>query len=887
MTEAGSRLAAALSDRYRIDRELGQGGMATVYLAHDLKHDRKVALKVLKPELAAVLGAERFVVEIRTTASLQHPHILPLFDSGTADGFLYYVMPFIEGETIREKLNRETQLGVDEAVRIAREVADALDYAHRRGVIHRDIKPENILLVDGRPMVADFGIALAVSAAAGGRMTETGLSLGTPHYMSPEQATADKDITARSDVYSLASVLYEALAGEPPHTAGSAQAVIMKIITDVPRPVQELRRNVPPNVAAALAKALEKLPADRFASAKDFGDALGNASFVSANTVAASPRMSAARRAVPMPVFVASSGVLLIAALAAAAWGLRRPEPAPQIRTRFTLELPDSQAAIATYGQRNLAISPDGTELVYAGVGRSGMVLYRRRLDELAQTEVAGSTYPLNVRFSPDGRYLLLERQGSRSLTKTPLAGGASVQLAERAGSASWDEGDFIVFASEDGALWRVNENGGTPAPLATPDSVMFHGFPHVLPGGKAVLYNAGSRRSSGGSGGRAQVWVLRLGDGSRARLNIDGLNPRYIPTGHILVSGPDGTVLAAPFDLASLELRGAPVQVMDGVLATSTGANKFDVSETGVLTYFEGLRMFTPAVIDRQGSERLLGFPMARDRHPRFSPNGDRIAVERSNGNSTDIYVLTRGTGQVLRLTRDGRSRSPEWSGDGSRIVWIREDTSGATTMHWQRADGSGTPEQVAMPDGNLHRFHVAPAGDAVALAIGPAVRHDIVLAPLGGSSPLKRVATSPADEVQPAISPDGKWLAYASNETDGRYEVYIASVADPATRIQVSTEGANAPVWKADSKTLIFSTTSHFVSATFTFSPRIEVARRDTLFVNAYRAGAVDRVFDFNPKTGEFLVLSTGTGVRARIVVVTGWFEDLKERMAQVPKQ
>ena len=192
-TDTRDRLTAALSDRYRIERELGQGGMATVYLAEDLRHKRKVALKVLKPELAAVLGAERFVQEITTTASLQHPHILPLFDSGTANGFLYYVMPFIDGETLRAKLDRETQLGVDDAVGIARDVASALQYAHQQGVIHRDIKPENILLHDGRPMVADFGIALAVSAAAGGRMTETGLSLGTPHYMSPEQATAEKE----------------------------------------------------------------------------------------------------------------------------------------------------------------------------------------------------------------------------------------------------------------------------------------------------------------------------------------------------------------------------------------------------------------------------------------------------------------------------------------------------------------------------------------------------------------------------------------------------------------------------------------------------------------------------------------------------------------------
>src|SRR3989337_1101819 len=238
--------------------------MATVYLAEDVKHDRKVPLRGLKPELAPVLGAERLVVEIKTTASLQHPHILPLFDSGTADGFLYYVMPYVEGETLRDKLSRETQLGIEEAVRITREVADALDYAHRHGVIHRDIKPENILLHDGRPMVADFGIALAVSAAAGGRMTETGLSLGTPHYMSPEQATAEKEITARSDIYSLASVMYEMLAGQPPHLGGSAQQIIMRIITETARPLTEIRKSVPPNVVAAVAVALEKLPADRF-----------------------------------------------------------------------------------------------------------------------------------------------------------------------------------------------------------------------------------------------------------------------------------------------------------------------------------------------------------------------------------------------------------------------------------------------------------------------------------------------------------------------------------------------------------------------------------------------------------------------------------------------
>src|SRR5436853_3234392 len=217
MSVEPTRLAAALSDRYIIERELGAGGMATVYLAHDVRHDRKVAVKVLRPELAAVIGADRFLKEIKVTANLQHPHILGLIDSGEVDGLLYYVMPYVEGESLRDRLTHEKQLPIDDAVRITREVANALDYAHRHHVIHRDIKPENILLHEGQALVADFGIALAVSAAGGSRLTETGLSVGTPQYMSPEQAMGDRALDARSDVYSLAAVLYEMLAGEPPY----------------------------------------------------------------------------------------------------------------------------------------------------------------------------------------------------------------------------------------------------------------------------------------------------------------------------------------------------------------------------------------------------------------------------------------------------------------------------------------------------------------------------------------------------------------------------------------------------------------------------------------------------------------------------------------------
>jgi serine/threonine-protein kinase len=347
------RLTAALADRYRLERELGQGGMATVYLAEDVKHKRQVAVKVLKPELAAVLGAERFVQEITTTAALQHPHILPLFDSGTADGFLFYVMPFIDGETLRAKLDRETQLGIDEAVKLTTEVADALDYAHRHGVIHRDIKPENILLHDGRPVVMDFGIALAVSAAAGGRMTETGLSLGTPHYMSPEQATAEKEITARSDVYSLGSVLYEMLTGEPPHMGNSAQAIIMKIVTEDAAPVTRLRKAVPANVAAAVAKSLEKLAADRFASASAFGDALKDRNFSTTTMPAASAPAGTLRWRIALV-----GGLVAGAAAGAVAMALWRS--APPARG----EINRDQLTFSGQAKRP-AISPDGRRIAY------------------------------------------------------------------------------------------------------------------------------------------------------------------------------------------------------------------------------------------------------------------------------------------------------------------------------------------------------------------------------------------------------------------------------------------------------------------------------------------------------------------------------------------
>ena len=300
------RLQAALADRYTIERELGRGGMATVYLAHDVKHHRKVALKVLLPELAAVLGADRFLNEIRVTANLHHPNIVQLYDSGEADGDLYYVMPFVEGESLRDKLDRERQLSVEEAVEITRVVAGALDYAHRRDVIHRDIKPDNIMLHEGTPMVADFGIALAVDLVAGDRITATGLSLGTPYYMSPEQATGNREAKPTTDIYALGSVLYEMLAGDPPFTGSNVQALIAQVVSEKPVKLRTIRDTVPAHVEAAVDKALAKVPADRFKNTKAFVDAL----VAKAPVTTPSQWSRAARIAVP------------VAAVAVLAWAL-------------------------------------------------------------------------------------------------------------------------------------------------------------------------------------------------------------------------------------------------------------------------------------------------------------------------------------------------------------------------------------------------------------------------------------------------------------------------------------------------------------------------------------------------------------------------------------
>src|SRR5688500_8218562 len=401
MTGSISHLGAAVSDRYRIERELGTGGMATVYLAEDVRHRRKVALKVLHPELSAVLGPDRFLKEIELTASLQHPHILPLFDSGSADGQLFYVMPFVDGETLRTRLERERQLPIADAVRLATEVADALSYAHGRGVVHRDIKPENILLQGGHALVADFGIALAVQQAGGQRMTQTGLSLGTPQYMSPEQAMGERTVDARSDIYSLAAVTYEMLVGEPPFTGPTVQTIVAKVLTERPIAPTALRDTVPAPVERAILKALAKLPADRFASAEKFAEALQGAS--DGSPAGSSPVPLPGERARASHNMRAVIGVALGVALAAAARGYvvgQRGAAVGEQWSAFT-QLTDASGV-----ETSPTLSPDGSAFAYASDTRGGWDIYVQRVGGRNPTPVAADSTVDEVwpAYSPDGR---------------------------------------------------------------------------------------------------------------------------------------------------------------------------------------------------------------------------------------------------------------------------------------------------------------------------------------------------------------------------------------------------------------------------------------------------------------------------------------------------
>jgi eukaryotic-like serine/threonine-protein kinase len=785
------RLRASLAERYHIERELGAGGMATVYLAEDLKHKRKVALKVLKPELAAVLGADRFVQEITTTAQLQHPHILPLFDSGQADGFLFYVMPFIDGETLRDKLNRETQLGIEEAVKITTEVADALDYAHRHGVVHRDIKPENILLHDGRPMVADFGIALALSAAAGGRMTETGLSLGTPYYMSPEQATAEKEITARSDVYSLGSVLYEMLTGNPPHSGGSAQQIIMKIVTEEAAPVTKMRKAVPPNVAAAVAKSLEKLPADRFESAAAFAAALGDPTFhtvESPGTGGGGALHGPARRA--LVAMAALAALFLVAAL----WGWLRPT-APDARPLHVELEPPLGTEYAEF--RFAALAPDGRRLAFIGLGSAGRRqiwmrdLETGRIDSLPQTDGAEGPF-----WSPDGAAIGFVAGGA--LMRLSLGSRVPRQLCPAADvGGSWSGQGVILFTNR-GHPMTVDASGGpcTPVAGAWSDSTLTIVRPTWFPDGRHF------------AGGQGAVIV---------RSNVDGESPQtFIPAATDIqfvapnfavyarsapVGGVGGSdVVAQRFVAGSPALRGVAVTLAQGVRSAS-GVPSFAVAANALA--FLSVPQENPGFLIVDASGRILdSIASSGSWTLRVAWNGSAVAL---GGAALWTYDLARRTTTAITPSPT-TIVFPVWSPGDSllaatvscRIVMIRLASGSDTTLIDQSMQGRCYEPTDWTSDG---AFLVLAGAGIGGTRGGRLWTLDVRT---GTLEPLVSVAGTASAG---AVSPDRQWLAYVSDET-GELQVYVRPFRRSGAAVRLSTSGGALPRWRRDGRALYYVT-------------------------------------------------------------------------------
>ncbi len=895
MTDPLTRLSAALADRYRIDRELGQGGMATVYLAEDLKHKRHVALKVLKPELAAVLGAERFVQEITTTAALQHPHILPLFDSGTADGFLYYVMPFIDGETLRSKLDRETQLGIDESVAITTAVADALDYAHRNGVIHRDIKPENILLHDGRPMVADFGIALALSAAAGGRMTETGMSLGTPHYMSPEQATAEKEITARSDVYSLGSVCYEMLAGQPPHLGGSAQQIIMKIVTDTARPVTELRKSVPHNVAAAVAKSLEKLPADRFASAREFGEALKNPGFTMVGgTVGISAAAPAATGRWRMIAMAASA--LAVVALAAAIWAANRPAPAGPVG-RYPVAL-DSTVPMAYFGadeSGRLALTPDGRELVYVGqVPGQNRQLFVRPLNSLTSRPIPGTLgLPILPAVSWDGSQVAFIMLNPATIRVASLRGGPPLTLVDSGfrGPPAWGPDGFVYFISGGGTIRRVPSVGGVIEDVvALPASGKGgrYGWLNILPGGRGALVG-----EDPGDDGQHRLHVVDLQTG-RITNTLQGLLGYYVAEARALVYvAAEGTLLAVPFDLGKLSLRGRPIPLFGNL---SVRGSEADLAVAGgTLAYaLPGINSNeTMMWVDRSGAMTPVDTAWHDPELEAYalSPDKSRLAISIATSDAgagrIDVWVKQMDRGPLSRLTFGGDGNmTPAWSADG-RYVSYRSRRDGRWSLWHRRADGVGSEELVADPGRNVLDARWSADGAWLVLAVGGPPSRDILVMKIGSDTTPRPLLAESYDELEPSLSPDGRWLAYVSTETGDR-EIFVRPFPDvDQGKWQLSQGGGTDPLWSGDGKELFYrSDDGDAINVADMARGPALAAHRVVLHApvgTAFERNFNDRMFDLSRDGRRFLINTQGMGDKSGdLVIVENFITELRAALA-----
>jgi eukaryotic-like serine/threonine-protein kinase len=767
VTDSIARLTTALADHYRIDRELGQGGMATVYLAHDLRHDRKVAIKVLREDIAAMLGGERFLQEIRVTARLRHPHILPLYDSGASDGLLYYVSPLVEGGSLAERLDQTGRLPADEAIRIASEVAEALDFAHQHGVIHRDIKPANILLEAGHAVVADFGIARAVTASGDDRLTQRGIALGTPAYMSPEQASGASEIDGRSDIYSLAIVLYEMLTGRPPFSGPTVQAIMSSVLTREAPPLPA-GPGVSPEVTGAVAKALAKDPAARFATAAEFRRALGHPG--EETHFDSRKRRTRALLQAALAFLVATLG-----------WLAMR-------RSQASQGPPASRLAQLTFDEAVEewpAWSPDGARLVFSRTVNGYRNLFLKRLASGEETRLTtGSKDDIQAAWSPDGKTI--------ALVRASLADG---KLEPR---------DVLGWYMEGGDVWTVDV-------VSRQETQVLSGAfsPSWSPDGSSLALDAAW-------GGAHRIWITDRNGHNPRQVTSDSsdvavhMSPRWSPDGKWLVFR---RVLQQKSD----------IQVVSVATGSTTWVTRDEVvdvnpawSRSGRFIYFSS---------SRGGGMNLWRVAVSADGVPRSAPEqlttgaGDDLELAVAPDGKSLAFSVSRIEADIWRLPLDpasGRPTGPAeaviattrvesrgaWSPDG-RTIAFNSDRTGDMNL-WLHTQGEQDRQLTSGPGGD-YQPNWSPDGQVIAFFSSRAGQNDIWSVRVRDRR-LTRLTSDTGIHINPFFSPDGRWIAY-QEDREGRFQPWVMN-ADGSGPRQLSNVGAAGHFmrWSEDGKKVIF---------------------------------------------------------------------------------
>ena len=886
---------------YEILSPIGAGGMGEVYKARDTRLDRTVAIKVLPEHVASDPDLkQRFEREAKTISSLNHPHICTLFDVGEHEGTAFLVMEYLEGDTLAQRLEKGA-LPLDQALKIAIEIADALDKAHRQGITHRDLKPANIMLTKTGAKLLDFGLAklkpghdgtVGVSApTVSAGLTSEGAILGTLQYMAPEQLEG-QEADARTDIFAFGATVYEMVTGQKAFEGKSQASLIGAILKDDPRPMTAVQPLSPATLDRVVKKCLAKDPDRRWHSAHDLHDELtwiaeGGAQVGALAAAVAAPHPARWRRATP---FIAGIVVVTSVVTGLAVWILMRPEPvAPGEATRFAITVPTTDQLVNADG---MALSPDGRDLVYVARRNGVPQLFHRALGQIDAVPIRGTEEgAIRPFFSPDGEWVgFVTLTGE--LKKIRLDGGLAITLCPAPGGGfggSWHADGTIVFATlTTPGVMRVSAEGGTPEPVTTVDAdagETFHDDPVWLPASQAVLFG---RATGPPQDDNVEILVQSLATGER-RVLTAGFNPQYLPTGH-LVFARTGGLWAAPFDATELVLTGEARPVVEDLGTTGLGYAPYAVASNGSLAYLAGEgtggAARTLVWVDREGREESVATPPRGYLYPRISPDGTQVALD-VRDQEFDIWTWDVRRETLTRLTFDpGPDRYPVWTPDGRRVVFS-STRMGAPNLFWKAADGTGAAERLT-DSPNTHFPHsLSPDGTRLVFQEITDTGRDLGMMAVEDERAVEALLRTAFNEHNGEISPDGNWLAYQSNAS-GRSEVYVRPFPDvEGGQWLISTEGGATPLWAPDGRELFYRAPGGRVMAVpvqteTTFAPD----NPEVLFEGNYFSGGSGRNYDIAPNGERFLMITqSGTtddaSTPTRIVVVENWLDELAQRV------